>query len=1000
MGSLESGVSIQRELRSSFGKHSSGSGSSSLGVLGQRNRSRTVCGFFARIEDGRNLRRIPNIFKKIAVGDLSLLKELDFGEDVSFEPVNLLAKFQKHSNESKGSYVSFNIVRYGYRKPKLALAFADLRVDSHHILMLTLAAALQSIGYEIEVLSLEDGPGNAVWREVGFPIRVIEAAQNLMFPVDWLNFNGVLVNSVKAVDAVYSLMQDPFRDVPLVWTIHEHELALRFRDYVSNGQVNLFDNWKKFFARASVVVFPNHILPMAYSACDPGNYFVIPGSSMEAWEVGEVTKDKKDNTSAVGKDFETFFVVAIVGSSLVYKGRWLEHALVLKALHPFLRSFSGSGTHLKIVILTGSSTPDYSSVVETIVENLKYPNGTVEHVVGDENVDDILRRSDVVLYGSFLEEHTFPEILRRAMHLEKPVVAPDLSVIRNCVADRKNGFLFRKEDVRHLADLMSRLIFEGSLSKSARDVAAVGTVTVRTCMVAESVERYASLLENVLVLPSEVAVPCAAKDIPEKLKTEWRWRDFKPVLDDASPPEGYDGILDEVEKRFNHSLKENDAIPSGMNDSFLYSIWEEQKLVDSAYLRKKREDEELKDRTDQPRGTWDEVYRNARRPDRSLHERDEGELERTGQPLCIYEPYNGRGTWPFLHNSSSLYRGIAMSVRGRRPGADDVDAPSRLPLLNDAYYRDALGEYGAFFAIANRVDRIHKNPWIGFHSWRATARTVTLSPAAEKSLVNAVETKKHGDALYFWFRLDRDERHHRRGGQDFWSFCDAVNSGNCRLAFRETLKKMYGMKEVNNSTSVPSMPSENGTWSAMHCWALPTRSFLEFVMFSRMFVNALLDQEEHRKTGRCYLSPFKEKHCYSRLLELLVNVWAYHSGRVMVYVDPETGKTEEQHGMGSRRGGKMWLKWFHISTLKRMDEDLAEEWDDDDDDDNGGGGMWGWSGEIMWDGIYEKEKEMRSKEKQKKKQKTKEKIHRMRAKSHQKALGKYIKPPPSSDANR
>lgn len=66
------------------------------------------------------------------------------------------------------------------------------------------------------------------------------------------------------------------------------------------------------------------------------------------------------------------------------------------------------------------------------------------------------------------------------------------------------------------------------------------------------------------------------------------------------------------------------------------------------------------------------------------------------------------------------------STRGRRAGADDVDAPSRLPILNNLYYRDLLGEFGAIFAIANRIDRIHKNSWIGFQSWRATARKVRI----------------------------------------------------------------------------------------------------------------------------------------------------------------------------------------------------------------------------------------------------------------------------------
>jgi hypothetical protein len=64
----------------------------------------------------------------------------------------------------------------------------------------------------------------------------------------------------------------------------------------------------------------------------------------------------------------------------------------------------------------------------------------------------------------------------------------------------------------------------------------------------------------------------------------------------------------------------------------------------------------------------------------------------------------------------------------RRPGDDDVDAEVRLPgLLNETYYRNVLCEYGAFFAIANRIDLIHKNPWIGFQHWRTSSKNVRSS---------------------------------------------------------------------------------------------------------------------------------------------------------------------------------------------------------------------------------------------------------------------------------
>lgn len=78
----------------------------------------------------------------------------------------------------------------------------------------------------------------------------------------------------------------------------------------------------------------------------------------------------------------------------------------------------------------------------------------------------------------------------------------------------------------------------------------------------------------------------------------------------------------------------------------------------------------------------------------------------------------------YIQSHMYTWTGYLQSTKGRRPGAEDIDASARLPLLDNPYYRDILGEYGAFFAIANRIDRVHKNAWIGFQSWRATARKV------------------------------------------------------------------------------------------------------------------------------------------------------------------------------------------------------------------------------------------------------------------------------------
>ncbi|KAM7476476.1 hypothetical protein LguiB_023719 [Lonicera macranthoides] len=1033
MGSLESGVSLKRDhhlIRSSSARPRSRF--ARLVLFKKIDYLQWICTvavflsfvvIFQMFLPGSMMEKSENLLKDrevIVSRDINFLKEigeLDFGEDIKFEPSKLLAKFQQEAKEVNMSFGSRRGVRFGYKKPRLALVFADLLIDPQQIVMVTVATALQEIGYEIEhcnemkesvltlvfytqVYSLEDGPVHAVWRNIGLSVNIMGANEKMKTTVDWLNYDGVLVNSLEARAVISCLLQEPFKSVPLIWTINEGTLATRLREYMSSGQIGLVNDWKVLFNRATVIVFPNHVLPMLYSTCDAGNYFVIPGSPAEAWEADNFLALHKHNPELKMGFGPDDFVIAVVGSQLLYKGLWLEHALILQALLPVLTHFpvnDNSNSRLKIVVLSGDSIGNYSLAVEAIALNLRYPKGIVQHVPFDENADLVLHAADLVVYESLLEQQSFPGILRKAMCFGKPVIAPDLSMIRKYVEDRVNGYLFPKENIRVLTQIIMQVVSRGNISPLARSVASIGKSTAKNLMVSEAIEGYAFLLGNVLKLSSEIASPKAIAEIPHNLTTEWQWHRFEAIANQIYPNRtmrSFD-FLDKVQKQMNHGTKESYGGMNEIDETFLYSIWEEEKRIEMANTRKRREEEELKDRSDQPRGTWEDVYKNAKRADRSkndLHERDDGELERTAQPLSIYEPYFGEGAWPFLHNTS-LYRGLGLSTKGRRVGADDVDAPSRLPVLNNPYYRNVLSEHGAFFAIANRIDRIHKNAWIGFQAWRATARKESLSKTAESALLDAIQARRHGDTLYFWVRMDTDQRNPLR--QDFWSFCDAINAGNCKFAFSETLKKMYGVK--HNWQSLPPMPVDEDTWSVMHSWVLPTRSFLEFVMFSRMFVDALDAQiyDEHHLSGHCYLSLSKDKHCYSRVLELLINVWAYHSARHIVYINPKTGEMQEQHQLKSRKG-QMWVKWFQYGTLKSMDEDLAEESDSDHPRKRW---LWPSTGEVFWQGIYEKERSQRNREKEKRRQQSKDKISRIRKRTRQKTIGKYVKPLPEQTNN-
>lgn len=924
-----------------------------------------------------------------------------FGENIKFVPSKFLGKRSWDSNIS-----ARHGERHPIRNPQLAIVCSGLSRSPHLLLLFSVATGLQALGYDLELYSLEDGPMRTAWERLGFSVHMLQSYSKQELTVDWLNFDGVVVNSLEAKNFVTSLIQEPFEVVPLIWVIHENELGVRLRDYASSQLIDILNDWKETFHRADVVIFHDYTMPMIYSSLDSGNFFVIPGSPIETWEAEHFMATQKTEDSRIQLGFDSKdFVIVVVGSPFVYKGMWLEHTLVMQAILPLMTEFkekSGKATHLKLVIMSSNSST-YDMALQAIALRLGFPSNSVQHVGVNRDVNIILSAADLVLYGSLREEQAFPAILLRAMSFEKPIIAPNLTMVQKYIEDGKHGLLFPVGNVNMLTKAVSLAIVNDRLSPLAHEIASAGRLQAKNLMSRDVIIGYAAILENVLQFPSESALPHPTSDIPETVTRGWQWQLFTDpfVLKVESPHQNFTkkNVVFQVEelRRSHHMAELVPKTSSGGDETISLLDWAEEKTNEMDEAIERREADELEQRNDQPQGTWEDVYRNVKRVERTrgeLHERDDGEMERTGQPLCIYEPYYGPGAWPFLHRVA-LYRGLGLAAKGRRAGADDVDGPARLPLLGDSYYRDVLCEYGAYFAIANKVDRIHKNSWIGFQSWRAGGRKVSLSTVAEKELIDAVRTGSHGNAVYFWARMDKDVGHSskRRSLQqeDFWSFCDATNAGNCRVVFSDAFKNMYNLPA--SWKGLPPMPVDGDSWSVLHSWAMPTSSFLELVMFARMFVDSLDAQhyEEHHNNGTCCLSLSKMEgqHCYCRILELLMNVWAYHSARRMIYVNPETGVMQEQHRLEHRRG-HMWAKWFDFSLLKAMDEDLAEEADYEH---HAKRWLWPSTGEILWQGIYEREQNHRHHLKALKKKKSKEKLERMRGRYRQKSLGKIIKPP-------
>ena len=76
--------------------------------------------------------------------------------------------------------------------------------------------------------------------------------------------------------------------------------------------------------------------------------------------------------------------------------------------------------------------------LKAISASLNYPKDIVKHAGRDANADDILRIANLVIYGSFLDEKSFPDILIKAMSYEKLIIAPNLSMIQKYVCGISN----------------------------------------------------------------------------------------------------------------------------------------------------------------------------------------------------------------------------------------------------------------------------------------------------------------------------------------------------------------------------------------------------------------------------------------------------------------------------------------------------------------------------------------------------------------------------------
>ncbi|XP_014514488.1 uncharacterized protein LOC106772541 isoform X2 [Vigna radiata var. radiata] len=731
---------------------------------------------------------ITSVFRQRAERGRYRLGGLRFGTTLRFVPGRVSQGFLSGNGLDRIR----SLPRLGLRPPRIALILGHMTIDPQSLMLVTVTRNLQKLGYVFKIFAVGHGKAHSIWESIGGGISRLNIEKQGL--IDWSIFEGIIVGSLEAKEAVSSLMQEPFCSIPLIWIIQEDRLSSRLPVYEQMGWEHLVSHWRNALSRASVVVFPDFTYPMLYSGLDTGNFFVIPGSPVDVWAAERYRETHGKDQLRELSGFDKYdMVVLVVGSSVFYDDLSWDYAVAMHSIGPLLTKYARRNDAIesfKFVFLCGNSTDGSEDALQEVASRLGLHQGSVRHYGLNGDVNSVLLMADIILYGSAQEVQGFPPLLIRAMTFEIPVIAPDFPVLKKYIVDGVHGIFFPKQNPEALMTAFSLLISNGRLSKFAKAIASSGRRLAKNVLSLDCITGYARLLENVLSFPSDASLPGPVSEIQQG---SWEWNLLQNEINlgidwlnmDGGFLNGKVSVVYALEHELgglNHSTSvfENGTEFSEQNE-LTQLDWDVLREIEISEENEMFETEEVEERMEKDVGVWDNIYRNARKSEKlkfEVNERDVGELERTGQPVCIYEIYNGAGVWPLLHHGS-LYRGLSLSRRGQRQSSDDVDAVGRLPLLNDTYYQEILCEMGGMFAIANRVDNIHRRPWIGFQSWRAAGRKVALSMKAEKVLEQKMQENSRGDVIYFWGHLDMDPSIiGNNNAISFWYMCDILNGGN------------------------------------------------------------------------------------------------------------------------------------------------------------------------------------------------------------------------------
>ena len=313
-------------------------------------------------------------------------------------------------------------------------------------------------GYDVTLVSRQDGPLRRRMEEAGISVEIVEEAlprrgettasyqerlRGIGGNLEAKSFDLVVCNTLTSFWGV--ALAELF-DLPVIWHIHESTTLEQFFhfDPVPEGLV------QGCLASADRVVFEANATRQVLSRYQKRDNFQTIRGSIDVSAIDRFREQHSQRSMKIkhGLDPDKI-VVNLIGTTCPRKG---QHVFI-EAIKLLQTSWTGDISKICFLMLGARESP----YLDLLNSKLKTIKGTDTRLIEErDDIFDFYRLTDIFVCPSFQE--SFPRVILEAMAFKLPIICTDVFGITEMVENRGEALLVHPGDPLHIARCIGDLV--------------------------------------------------------------------------------------------------------------------------------------------------------------------------------------------------------------------------------------------------------------------------------------------------------------------------------------------------------------------------------------------------------------------------------------------------------------------------------------------------------------------------------------------------------------